>query len=68
MTLKTLYSKLGKIIDEKSKTDPDILDKPVCLSVLPIYDLTYDLVRCGTYGIVAVEEEENTIIIANHNL
>lgn len=66
MTLKTLYSKLGKIIDEKSQTDPDILDKPICLSIMPISDTSYELVRCGIYGVMSVEEEENAIIITNH--
>ena len=33
MTLKRLYSELSKIIDEESKTNPDVLDKPVALCI-----------------------------------
>lgn len=29
MTLKKLYMDLSKIIDDSSKTNPDILDKPI---------------------------------------
>ena len=66
MTLKNLYSKLGKIIDEKSQTDPDILDKPICLCIMPIGDTSDELLRCGRYGVMAVDEEENAIIITNY--
>lgn len=65
MTLKTLYSKLSKIIDEKTQTNPYILDKPICLSIMPIGDTSDELLRCGRYGVMAVEEEENVIIISN---
>lgn len=66
MTLKTLYSKLSKIIDEKSKTDPDFLDKPVCLSIMPSKDTSDELLRCGIYGVMSVEEADNIIFISNH--
>lgn len=58
MTLKTLYSKLSKIIDEKIQTDPDILDKPICLSIKPIEDTSDELLRCGIYGVMTIEEEK----------
>lgn len=65
MTLKKLYIQLSKIIDEQSKTNPDILDKDVVLSVMPCTTKADDLTRCGTYGIGQIINEKDNIVITN---
>lgn len=66
MTLKRLYSELFKIIDEESKTNPDILDKQIVLSVMPYSTNTSDLIRCGTYGVASVINDKEVITITNY--
>ena len=46
MTLRRLYSELAKIIDEESKINPDALDKPIVLSVMPCSTNATDLIKC----------------------
>lgn len=66
MTLKRLYSELSKIIDEESKTNPDILDKQIVLSVMPCSTNAADLIRCGTYGAASVINDKEVITITNY--
>lgn len=66
MTLRQFYTRLSKIIDEESKTNPDILDKYVVLSVMPCTAKADDIARCGTYGIAQVIHEEDYIRITNY--
>ena len=66
MTLKELYSELSKIMYEKSKTNPDILDKPVTLSIMPYSTNATDLNRCGVYGIASVINDKEVITITNY--
>ena len=66
MTLKKLYSELSKIIDKECETNPDILDKPVVLSVMPCSTNAFDLIRCGTYGIVNIINDKEVITITNY--
>ena len=65
MTLKKLYMDLSKIIDDSSKTNPDILDKPIVLYIAPCSDTSEELFRCGFYGAGKIEEEEEYITITN---
>lgn len=65
MTLRQFYTRLSKIIDEQSKTNPDILDKDVVLSVMPCTTKSDDLTRCGTYGIGQIINEKDNIVITN---
>lgn len=65
MTLKRLYSELSKIIDEESKTNPDALDKPIALCVMPYSTNASDLIRCGIYGAASVINNEDVITITN---
>ena len=66
MTLKRLYSKLSKIIDEESKTNTDALDKPVVLCIMPCSTNAADLIRCGTYGAAGVINDKEVITITNY--
>lgn len=66
MTLRQFYTRLSKIIDEESKTNPDILDKYVVLSVLPCTANKEEVLRCRTYGIAQVITEEDYICITNY--
>ena len=66
MTLRELYTRLSKIIDEENKTNPDILDKYVVLSVLPCTANKEEVLRCGTYGIGQVMLEKDCIRIKNY--
>ena len=66
MTLKRLYSELSKIIDEESKTNPDILDKQIVLSVMPYNTNASDLIRCGIYGVASVINDKKVITITNY--
>lgn len=66
MTLKRLYSELSKIIDEESKTNPDVLDKPVALCIMPCSTNAADLIRCGTYGAASVINDKEVITITNY--
>lgn len=66
MTLRQFYTRLSKIIDEEGKTNPDILDKYMVMSVLPGTAKADDIARCGTYGICQVIPEENCIRITNY--
>lgn len=66
MTLRQFYTRLSKIIDEQSKTNPDILDKDVVLSVMPCTTKADDLTRCGTYGIGQVIHKDDYIHITNY--
>lgn len=65
MTLKKLYMDLSKIIDDSSKTNSDILDKPIALYIAPCSDKSEELFRSGFYGVGKIEEEEEYIIITN---
>lgn len=65
MTLRKLYSELSKIIDEESKTNPDILDKPIVLSVMPCSTNAADLIRCGIYGAANIINDKKVISITN---
>lgn len=66
MTLRELYSELSKIIDEESKTNPDILDKPVVLFIMPYSTGAADLIRCGIYDTTSVINDKEVITITNH--
>ena len=66
MTLKELHSELSKIIDEESKTNPDILDKPVVLFIMPYSTSAADLIRCGIYGTASVINDKEVITITNY--
>lgn len=65
MTLKRLYSEISKIMDEECKTNPDALDKPVVLCIMPCSTNAADLIRCGTYGAASVINNEDVITITN---
>lgn len=66
MTLRKLYSELSKIIDEESKTNPDVLDKPIVLSVMPCSTNAADLIRCGVYGVANIVNDKEVITITNY--
>ena len=66
MTLRQFYTRLSKIIDEEGKTNPDILDKNIVLSVMPCTAKADDIARCGTYGICQVILEEDYVRITNY--
>lgn len=66
MTLKELYSELSKIIDEESKTNPDIFDKPIVLSVMPYSTGAADLIRCGIYDATSIINDKEVITITNY--
>lgn len=66
MTLKKLYSEISKIIDEECKTNPDALDKPIALCIMPCSTNAADLIRCGTYGAASVINDKDRIIITNY--
>lgn len=66
MTLKELYSELSKIIDEESKTNSDILDKPVVLFIMPYSTGAADLIRCGIYGVASIINDKEVITITNY--
>lgn len=66
MTLRRLYSELSKIIDEENKTNPDILDKPITLSIMPYSTNSADLTRCGTYGAASIINHKKEITITNY--
>lgn len=61
MTLRELHMILSKIIDNESKTNPDILDKRVVLSIN-----ANEVLMCGTYGIGQVMLEKDYIRIKNY--
>ena len=66
MTLRRLYAELSKIIDEESKTNPDILDKPITLSIMPCSTNAADLIRCGIYGAANIINHKDEITITNY--
>lgn len=66
MTLRQFYTRLTKIIDEEGKTNPDILDKYVVISVLPGTAKKQDLINCGFYGVAQIIHEEDCVYIANY--
>lgn len=66
MTLKKLYSELSKIIDEESKTNPNVLDKQVALLVAPYSTNASDLIRCGVYNAASVINDKEVITITNY--
>ena len=66
MTLRELHMILSKIIDEECKTNPDILDKYVVISVLPCTTKKEDLRNCGFYGVAQIIHEEDCVYIANY--
>lgn len=65
MTLRRLYSELAKIIDEESKINPDILDKPVVLFIMPYSTSAADLIRCGIYDATSIINDKEVITITN---
>lgn len=66
MTLGGLYTILSKIIENESKTNPDILDKRVVLSILPCTTNANEVLMCGTYAIGQVIPEKDYIHITNY--
>lgn len=66
MTLRRLYSELAKIIDEESKINPDALDKPIVLSVMPCSTNATDLIKCGVYGVANIINDKEVITITNY--
>lgn len=66
MTLRGLHTILSKIIENESKTNPDILDKRVVLSILPCTTNANEVLMCGTYGIGQVMLEKDCIRIKNY--
>lgn len=66
MTLKRLYSELSKIIDEESKTNPDVLDKPIALCIMPCTTNAADLNKCGHFGAASVINDKDRITITNY--
>ena len=65
MTLKRLYSELSKIIDEESKTTPDVLDKPIALCIMPWNTNANVLNRSSICGAASVINNEDVITITN---
>lgn len=65
MTLRKLYSELAKIIDEEGKTNPNVLDKPVVLFIVPYSTGAADLIRCGIYDATSVINDKEVITITN---
>lgn len=65
MTLKTLYSRLSKIIDDNISSNSDILDYNVVINVMPHTCLYEDMVRSGIFPISSLSLEDNIIIISN---
>lgn len=66
MTLKRLYSEISKIIDEESKTNPDVLDKPIALCIMPCSTNAADLNRCSLSGAASVINDEDVTTITNY--
>lgn len=66
MTLGGLHTILSKIIENESKTNPDILDKRVVLSILPCTTNANEVLTCGIYGIGQVMLEKDYIRIKNY--
>lgn len=41
-------------------------DKEVILSILPCSTFADELLRCGTYGLINVEQNSNFVVLSNH--